>query len=496
MAKFAQSMSVNIAETMYEVEGDLADLTQTVENETVRLGNYTKYQEQKYQEILALEELSGYETYLYLSEQQESTCDLCLEKHGHLYSKMELMEIIPPIHPYCQCYLVALSNDLVALFHLNALSSREIEKLLADKGEVDGGIFYLTRSQSYQRMYDLHKVTLTTELMISPESEKIYDNALNTKGYFDETWDKFTDWAENYTEDVIDATLSAAQHFVDSWNRLGTAENAAHYLVLWADCMTLTIPSSTWADITTKWETLLDAPTYFNSFNFFLLGIPEMIEGTFHPQEPLSFQHTMDMLGTLSLFLGGLKYVNKLDGLEFDNRGGIDFSPKKPQNTSGSLLGMAIPDMDDALEKAAKDLGDIDSVGSGTFKNQEFISADLNARPPYWYDTKTFTVMLSEETKFVRVYGGGDSDILGSWIMNYDDIKGLSIEEIVDKYALPSTPTSICTVTVPAGKRVEVSCAGGIFGSSGGGIQYKLIERLSVDCFHNETSIILGDELW
>lgn len=67
--------------------------------------------------------------YLYLSEQQESTCDLCLEKHGHLYSKTELMAVIPPIHPNCQCYLMALPDDLLALFHINALSSRDMERL-------------------------------------------------------------------------------------------------------------------------------------------------------------------------------------------------------------------------------------------------------------------------------------------------------------------------------------------------------------------------------
>lgn len=44
----------------------------------------------------------------------------------------------------------------------------------------------------------------------------------------------------------------------------------------------------------------------------------------------------------------------------------------------------------------------------------------------------------------------------GQWVMNYEEIQGLSSKQIKDKFALPYEPTHICDVELPAGTEVRL----------------------------------------
>ena len=54
---------------------------------------------------------------------------------------------------------------------------------------------------------------------------------------------------------------------------------------------------------------------------------------------------------------------------------------------------------------------------------------------PYQPGTDVQEITLTENTIFVRTYNGDTSGQYGGWIMRYEDIRGLSPEEIRDKFA-------------------------------------------------------------
>ena len=80
--------------------------------------------------------------------------------------------------------------------------------------------------------------------------------------------------------------------------------------------------------------------------------------------------------------------------------------------------------------------------------------------------------------EFVRLYtldteGRGQ---IASWLMPVNEVKGLSIEQIASKYALPQLPTHMTDVLVPAGSSLRVTVANDIsifpgksLGGNGGG---------------------------
>ena len=64
-------------------------------------------------------------------------------------------------------------------------------------------------------------------------------------------------------------------------------------------------------------------------------------------------------------------------------------------------------------------------------------------RPPYTPKTVVQDITLDCDTIFVRVYDGNISGLRGGWVMCAEDIKGLTPEQIQQKFALPSTPKYI-----------------------------------------------------
>lgn len=58
--------------------------------------------------------------------------------------------------------------------------------------------------------------------------------------------------------------------------------------------------------------------------------------------------------------------------------------------------------------------------------------------------------------------------------MNVEDIKGLTPSQIKAKYALDFDPIYVGEATIPAGSKINIGEADGVFGQPGGGIQIDL----------------------
>ena len=107
-------------------------------------------------------------------------------------------------------------------------------------------------------------------------------------------------------------------------------------------------------------------------------------------------------------------------------------------------------------------------------------------KPPYKAGTKVSVIELKEDAKLVRVYDGIISKQKGGWVMDYDEIKGLSPIEIKDKFSLQETPKYICDVTLPKGSIIRMGIANSIPGwGHGGGIQFDLFDNY-IGKFYNE----------
>ena len=95
-------------------------------------------------------------------------------------------------------------------------------------------------------------------------------------------------------------------------------------------------------------------------------------------------------------------------------------------------------------------------------------------RPPYTPKTVVQDITLDSDTIFVRVYDGDISGLRGGWVMRAEDIKGLTPEQIQQKFALPSTPKYIGEVKLKAGSNIRMGEVNPNYGCNGGGIQFDL----------------------
>lgn len=94
---------------------------------------------------------------------------------------------------------------------------------------------------------------------------------------------------------------------------------------------------------------------------------------------------------------------------------------------------------------------------------------------PYKDGTMADVIQLKENARFVRTYDGENSGKAGSWVMKYEDIEGLSPEQIADKFALPQVPKYMCDVEIPAGTFLRTGECNPLYGWQGGGQQYDLM---------------------
>lgn len=107
---------------------------------------------------------------------------------------------------------------------------------------------------------------------------------------------------------------------------------------------------------------------------------------------------------------------------------------------------------------------------------------------PYKPNKKAQIIELTQDTKFVRTYDGENSGMYGSWVMKYDDIKGLKPEEIADKFALPQVPKYMCDCTLQKGTQLRTGECNPLYGWKGGGQQFDMMGA-RVGKFGNEREI-------
>ena len=109
-----------------------------------------------------------------------------------------------------------------------------------------------------------------------------------------------------------------------------------------------------------------------------------------------------------------------------------------------------------------------------------------NYDPPYKPNSKVTEFTTTQEEIFVRVHGENNKG--GQWMMHESAIRGLSPEEIKEKFSLPEVPTHKTTVVVPKGTRIRSGKINPLL--SFGGIdknakQFQLLERIPDECFKN-----------
>nr|WP_281722623.1 hypothetical protein [Nitrosomonas nitrosa] len=118
-------------------------------------------------------------------------------------------------------------------------------------------------------------------------------------------------------------------------------------------------------------------------------------------------------------------------------------------------------------------------ITSAKIENRRLMRDPNVTHPPQKRGIQGIKLKLSKPEDFIRVYGG-ESKLNGKWLLRERDIRGLTPNQIQNKYALPSTPTHFVRVTAPEGTTISMSTAAGKrndkFGRlEGGGIQYELI---------------------
>ena len=121
-----------------------------------------------------------------------------------------------------------------------------------------------------------------------------------------------------------------------------------------------------------------------------------------------------------------------------------------------------------------------DKVKINQYQSAESVNAWWEARgykSPYKEKTVVQDITLTEDTKFVRVYDGVNSNLEGGWVMRAEDIKGLTPKEIQAKFALEYEPKFIGEVELKAGDTVRLGEVGPNFGFDGGGIQIDLQQQ-------------------
>lgn len=104
-------------------------------------------------------------------------------------------------------------------------------------------------------------------------------------------------------------------------------------------------------------------------------------------------------------------------------------------------------------------------------------------KPPYKSGTQVKEYTTTVDDQFVRVHNSENQE--GAWIMRKESIQDMTPEQIAKKYSLPTIPTLISDVKIPAGTRIRMGKAAANFGGNEGATQYQLLQRLSTDAFTN-----------
>ena len=80
------------------------------------------------------------------------------------------------------------------------------------------------------------------------------------------------------------------------------------------DWLTMGIVSGTWQGYQDRYQELLNDPTLYNFVNYLTSGFADTVKGAIKPEEPLSLQHWLDSLGTVSTAFGAYQAGKSLKG--------------------------------------------------------------------------------------------------------------------------------------------------------------------------------------
>ena len=132
--------------------------------------------------------------------------------------------------------------------------------------------------------------------------------------------------------------------------------------------------------------------------------------------------------------------------------------------------------------------GATDFSGAGTvnrilaYKNGFFSEVPQTYYAPFPANQGVPEIMPSQPMYFVRMYApAAGIGQIGSWVMRAAEVRGLTPEQIRDRFALPAVPTNITYVVVPPNvAALWTGYAGPIaqFGA-GGGQQSYIMSRLT-----------------
>ncbi len=113
---------------------------------------------------------------------------------------------------------------------------------------------------------------------------------------------------------------------------------------------------------------------------------------------------------------------------------------------------------------------------------------DVNAElgydhPPYMSGTRVTEYTNIEAERFVRVHVEGNA--ARSWMIKKEAIEGLTPEQLQFKYSLPTVPTMISDIHVPAGTTIRTGRVAPNFGGGQGATQYQWVGRVPQEAVTN-----------
>lgn len=118
--------------------------------------------------------------------------------------------------------------------------------------------------------------------------------------------------------------------------------------------------------------------------------------------------------------------------------------------------------------------------------------------PPVAENTTVYNVEAGDFS-YSRVYLEGYNRPVSNFILRTEDIKGLSAEQIAQKYALSKVPDKIVTVELPIDTPLEVSIVGPqeSWGTLGGDVQYAIKDAdLNPSWFENIIVVLMYDDIF
>ncbi len=109
-----------------------------------------------------------------------------------------------------------------------------------------------------------------------------------------------------------DAFLRMPQDVKELFLAFVRAQNERFYrgdIAGFLDWLTLGLVSGTWQGHKDRSQELLQDPTLYNIANYLTFGFADTVKGAIKPEEPLSLQHWLDVLGVVSTAFGAYQMV-------------------------------------------------------------------------------------------------------------------------------------------------------------------------------------------